>query len=119
MPAKFCTEYLDARQIGPDRWRLLSALVFWDENGSRHTAPMWFETDFASVPWMMRRLFPKSGRWNRAAALHDYQCFIKKEDSATVHARFRRALRACGCNAATELVMWSMVRTFGPRFNGA
>jgi hypothetical protein len=116
MTPRFTCDALDARQVGPDRWKLLRSLVFIDEDGAKHQVPRWFVTDFASVPWMMRRLFPKSGRWNRAAALHDYQCLQKREDSATIHARFRRALRACGCGKATETVMWSMVRTFGPRF---
>lgn len=31
-----------------------------------------FVTDGASIPWYVRWLIPKSGKWNRAALFHDY-----------------------------------------------
>ena len=117
--AWFTTAYLDARQVGPDQWVLLSPLVFFDVDGKWYTVPAGTLTDFASVPWFARRVFPKSGRWNRAATLHDFQCTQRREDSPAIHARFRRALQACGCNRLTRLSLWLAVRLFGPRFTAA
>lgn len=34
--------------------------------------PAGFETDFASVPFGFRNLFPPMGRWSRAAIVHDH-----------------------------------------------
>ena len=36
------------------------------------TVPEGFESDFASVPWVARRLIPSFGPWAKAAVLHDY-----------------------------------------------
>lgn len=36
------------------------------------TVPAGFESDFASIPWVARRLLPAFGPWARAAVLHDW-----------------------------------------------
>jgi hypothetical protein len=33
--------------------------------------PIGTETDLASIPWVFRGLAPMSGKWNKAAVLHD------------------------------------------------
>ncbi len=44
------------------------------------TVPIGFKTDFASVPWAFRQFIPKSGRYNEAAVVHDYLCYLWKKN---------------------------------------
>lgn len=101
------------------RWFcLMSALVFIDVDGTRHTAPAGTLTDFASVPQWLWSLVPNLGRQNRASVVHDYYCKEKTLPSPTVHALFRRMLKACECSWLTVWGFWLCVRLFGPRFTG-
>ena len=43
--------------------------------------PSGFKTDFASVPWFFRRFIPKTGRYNEAAVVHDYLCYLWKKNN--------------------------------------
>jgi hypothetical protein len=36
------------------------------------SVPQGFKTDLASVPWVLRWLFPPAGPWAKAAVLHDW-----------------------------------------------
>lgn len=38
--------------------------------------PEGFKTDFASTPWFTRPFFPPTGRYNEAAVVHDYLCYL-------------------------------------------
>jgi hypothetical protein len=40
------------------------------------TVPIGFKTDFASTPWFTRAIFPPTGRYNEAAVVHDYLCYL-------------------------------------------
>jgi hypothetical protein len=62
------------------------------------------------------RVWPKSGKHSAAAVIHDRQCTERCLPSPTVHAIFRRGVRACGCSWFTQWAMWLAVRLFGPRF---
>lgn len=44
------------------------------------TVPKGFVSDFASMPWIVRRTLPSFGPWARAAVLHDYLYVTKGED---------------------------------------
>jgi len=44
------------------------------EGGSGYIVPAGYSTDFASVPWFLRWVFPRRGQYSRAAILHDYLC---------------------------------------------
>lgn len=98
---------------------LLADLTFIDDDGTSYTAPAGTLTDFASVPRPVWWLLPKYGKHTRAAVIHDDGCTRRYMDSASVHALFRRALKACGCAPQTVYGMWLMVRLFGPRFKAA
>jgi hypothetical protein len=97
----------------------LTDVTFIDEDGSVYVAPAGTLTDFASVPRIVWAVFPKMGKHNRAAVMHDAHCAEQRLSSPTVHAIFRRGLKACGCSRATVFWMWFGVRAFGPRFSGA
>jgi len=40
------------------------------------TVPKGFRTDFASTPWFTRAIFPPTGKYNEAAVVHDYLCYM-------------------------------------------
>lgn len=98
---------------------LLSDLTFVDVNGTRHTAPAGTLTNFASIPRPLWSVFPRYGKHTRAAVIHDYGCTARYMSSRQVHDLFKRGLEACGCARPTVLLMWRMVRLFGPRFEGS
>lgn len=55
------------------RWCLAGPLVY----RGRHdviTVPAGFVTDFATVPWWVQSLIPRTGAWTLAAVLHDWLC---------------------------------------------
>lgn len=68
---------------GREMVELLEPLVWGVESpdGPRFiTVPTGFVSDFASIPWVARRLLPSFGPWARAAILHDYLYLTKGED---------------------------------------
>ena len=90
---------------GRDAWELLCDLVYVDEDGTKYVARRGTVTDFASIPRGLWNIFPKYGKHNRAAVIHDDLCTRKPVDSAKAHAVFRNALRACGVNKFSRNVM--------------
>jgi hypothetical protein len=64
------------RELGDgERWELVEPLEFCLLVGHGHivvTVPKGFVTNYASVPCLLRGIFPPQGKWNRAAILHDY-----------------------------------------------
>ena len=115
MTGRFLSE-LRVREVDGEQWQLLTDLRYQDEDGTIDIAPAGFVTDFASVPRGFWNLYPKSGKHSRAAVIHDHLCVTKPIDSASVHAVFKRALKACGVNWFNRQIMYGMVRAFGPRF---
>lgn len=115
MKNKFLTE-LNINDIDGEHFRLLNDFVYQDEDGTIYTVPEGFKTDMASIPRGLWNIFPKAGRWDRAAVVHDWLCVQKTMPSPEVHALFKRALQACGVGKIKRNLMWSAVRIFGPRF---
>ena len=108
---------LIVEDVNGETWTLVRPLAYIDEDGTRYDVPAGFVTDFASIPRGFWNLYPKVGKHNRAAVVHDWLCVTRPIDSASVHAVFKRALKACGVNKFNRAVMFSMVRVFGPRFD--
>jgi len=73
MTARFL-DPLDVRDLGDgENWMLLAEMRYVTSSGDVIYVPAGFVTDFASVPWFFRRLIPPAtGRYRRAASLHDY-----------------------------------------------
>jgi len=53
----------------------------------RITVPEGFKTDFASTPWFTRPIFPPTGRYNEAAVVHDYLCYLSNRRHHTKEVR--------------------------------
>jgi len=117
----------DLRHMGAGRWRswqVLRPIVYEigaEGSGVEAMVPVDFETDGASVPRLLWPLLPPTGRYLRAAILHDYLYTRIKagEPHALIRTRaaadreFRRAMAACGVSAPTRWLMWAGVRLGG------
>lgn len=55
------------RLTAPIEYRVGSA-----DSGQIIVVPAGFKTDFASIPWGFRNLFPPLGKYSRAAVVHDF-----------------------------------------------
>lgn len=69
MNAAFLTP-LRVEKIGPQRWLLLTDLIF-RADGISYVAPRGFQTDLASIPRLLWSLLPPVGQYDAAAVIHD------------------------------------------------
>jgi hypothetical protein len=53
-------------------YRLVEPVTFIRADNSTLIVPIGTVTDGASVPWMLRWIFPQQGRYTRASLGHDY-----------------------------------------------
>lgn len=76
--------------------------------------PAGFETDFASVPRFLWRILPPTGRYGKAACVHDYLYrtpgIAPKADADSI---FLEAMQALGVGWWTRNVMYQGVKHFG------
>lgn len=80
--------------------------------------PAGFETDFASVPWFFRRIFPPAGdgpnaRWGPASVIHDYLYRTGTGTRRDADRIFREVMAAEGVVWWKRWAMWTAVRLFG------
>ena len=74
--------------------------------------PIGFKTDFASVPWLFRQFIPKSGRYNEAAVVHDYLCYLWKKNNYSNEYRqeadkiFYEMMEVLGVKRVRRKFMW-------------
>lgn len=79
------------------------------------SVPVGFKTDFASVPWIFRRLIPATGRYNEATVLHDYLCYLSKKglyDRRRADALFMEAMESLDVKKITRGAMFAGVRSY-------
>lgn len=85
-------------------------------------APTYMATDFASIPRGLWNVFPKRGKHDRAAVLHDagYRGFLANADGrelmlpkALIDRLFLEAMKACGVGAFSRNAMYRAVSWFG------
>lgn len=67
------TTPLDVTRLDWRRWQLQTPLRY-EGRTDTFTVPAGFVTDFATVPWWSRLLTPATGKWTRAAVVHDLLC---------------------------------------------
>ena len=101
-------------------WMLDDQLRFKSEylGGVIIVVPEKYKTDFASIPRLFWRLFPKDGPWMQAAVVHDYLCDqrdpnITYRDAAEV---FYEGLEELRVGRKTRRAFRRAVLTFGPRW---
>jgi hypothetical protein len=106
---------LVVRELGTNRWEVAADLIY-DGKDEPITVPSGYETDFASVPKLLRWFIPKYGKYNKSAVLHDYLCDEARAgrfDRADADGIFRRSMRELGVGYLRRRLMWAGVRWGG------
>ena len=74
-------------------WVLQEPLKYYSGTlGKTVVVPMGYRSDFASVPWFFRRVFPQAGPWALAAVVHDWMVTKKMHSSTVAALGFREAM---------------------------
>lgn len=122
----FLSEIQVSRRPGANgEWKLLADLIYigeWDQ----FLVPRGFRTDFASIPSIFQSLFPKNGRHDAAAIVHDYlyryQPLVLDRKRGTGYVRitrldsdriFRRIMKELGVGCVRRNLMYRAVRLGG------
>ena len=100
---------LVAKQVGDVDWELVEPLKY-QGNTELFDVPVGFKTDFASVPTIFQWLIPRSGRYTKAAVLHDH-LWRKEPDLSRADADgiFRRAMADLRVPFLRRWLMWAAV----------
>jgi hypothetical protein len=97
--------------------KLLQPFGYTDPRGREWNVPAGIETDGASVPlvfWITHP--PFTGKYRRAAVIHDYFCQSEIRSWQDTHNVFYDAMITEGVETSTATVMWSAVYALGPRW---
>jgi Protein of unknown function (DUF1353) len=112
---------LVAQQVEDFEWKLIEPLSYRD-GADIYDVPAGSETDFASVPLPLQWLIPRSGRYTKAAVVHDHlwqhggEVGIPRSAADRV---FRQAMADLEVPFLRRWIMWAAVRVaslFGSRF---
>jgi hypothetical protein len=108
-------EYID----GED-WLVYEAFSYsWDSGKDivTITVPAGFKTDFASIPRFFWRVLPPTGKYGKAAVIHDaiYRTPSAAFTRAEADTIFRDAMKDLGVSWLTRTTMFRAVRLFGGR----
>ncbi len=91
------------------RFRLTRSLTVTLPSGLKLAIPAseneYFETDFASIPWLFRRIWPPIGRYTRAAIVHDWMCGSGNYTAQYCDEVFAHLMRLDGVSCATVRAM--------------
>ena len=72
-----------------------------------------FQTDFASIPWLLRTFLPKWGRYGNASVIHDWLYWTQTRDRDEADSIFLEAMEVLGVGAIKRGLMYGAVRAFG------
>lgn len=97
-------------QSGDDDFELVEPITYQGRLET-FTVPAGSGTDLASVPRPLVWLFPRYGRYTKAAILHDYLWRSGVVSKADADGVFRRAMRELGVPIVRRWMMWAAVHT--------
>jgi hypothetical protein len=102
---------LVVKAVGDKDWKLMRALRYEGDHQC-FEVPVAAETDFASVPVLFQWLIPRSGRYTKAAVLHDHlwRTPIDGVSRGDADGIFRRCMAELGVPFLRRWVMWAGVR---------
>lgn len=112
-------EYLDGHE-----WLLLEDFSYFDADFYPHGAfidvKQGFRTDFASVPRILWNILPPSGKYGKAAVIHDWLYFRGVVGAVRITRSyadgvFRDAMADLGVGRTRRTLMWMAVRVGGGR----
>ena len=100
------------------QWWLTEEEITYFDGSALWVAPEGTKTDFASVPRLLTWLVPRTGRYDRAAIIHDHLCDHLDDEGITrfqADEVFRHALRDLGVAFLRRWFMWGAVRVASVR----
>ena len=114
MQSLFKTELITKRDMREDfAWILQEPLIYENEYYIV-TVKAGFDFDFASIPWILRRVLPKNGKsYDRAAAIHDALYAAQALPKVTCDAIFLEAMLVDKTSEAIADAMWFAVKVGG------
>lgn len=83
------------------------------DNALTVCVPSGFVTDFASIPRVFWTILPPTGRYSRAAVIHDYLYVSQEKSKKYADVMFYKAMKDCGVKSYVRRVMFWAVRYFG------
>ena len=89
--------------------------AYYAKDASVIVVPVGFKTDFASIPWAFRQFIPKTGKYNEAAVVHDYLCYLWKKggyDRVRADDLFYEMMDVLGVKWHRRKFMWFGVRAY-------
>lgn len=99
------------------RWRVRESFSYYTDVAD---APEWlivvpvgFDTDFASIPRVFWALLPPTGRYGKAAVVHDYLYRCTAWPRAVCDRVFREAMEVLGVSWLTRHALYRAVRLWG------
>jgi hypothetical protein len=102
---------LDVRWMPPDGWRSEPRYVLLDGFIIAGVlVPAGFESDGATVPLLLRWLFPPADRYFPAAIAHDFLLKQKSISRKMADSIFYHALGQCGISTVRRWIMYAAVR---------
>lgn len=101
-------EYLDGEQ-----WRLLEPFAYVHPTAGVITVPAGFETDFASIPRALWAIYPPTGKWGKAAVVHDYLYHLGSLTRKECDQIFLQGMKDLGVPRARRTLMYWAVRVGG------
>lgn len=114
--------------VDGDNWIVCSDFKYYSDGPITYfgdgilIVPAGSTTDLASIPWLFRRILPKSGKYNPAAVLHDagYNGYLKTNYGQSINLikpycdqLFLEAMEVAGVNGRTRKMMYEAVKHFG------
>lgn len=97
---------------------VVKPFAFIDAKGEKWRVPKGTQTDGASVPRFFWSLYPPfSGKYRKAAVVHDVYCQTRDRAWDAVHRMFFDAMVAAGVDEITAKAMYGAVYAFGPRWS--
>src|SRR6478736_2725004 len=118
MTASF-TSKLELEYIDGHNWLLTAGFDYasdvegLNEEGGIIHVPKDFITDFASIPRGLWNLFPPTGKYGKAAVIHDFLYRMTDYDRDICDKVLLEGMEVLGVNWATRHIVYRAVRIFG------
>lgn len=104
---------LIVEKVGENKWELHEPLIYI--GSVTVEVPVRFLTDFASIPKAFWSILHPSGRYARAAVVHDYLYATHKYTRKRSDQIFKEGMKVLGVNWFVRGIMYNAVRWFGAK----
>lgn len=102
------------KNIDGDSWILHEPFGYVTKAQETIIAPKAFPTDLGSIPWLFRRILPKSGPYNRSTVIHDFICKMKLFSWSRSADIFLEAMQFEGVGYMKRYAVYWAVRSYEP-----